>query len=371
MKIPSLLLSAVAVAALSSGLPTPTAACTGGAITAQDGGVVVGRTLEFGKPLDSVIAVWPAGSEFQGLTTTGRNGLKFTAKHGFLGATVGTHHDMILDGLNDQGLNVGLFYFPGYAEYPEETPENIAKGMSPGQIGTWILANCANVGEVKARLGEIAALPVVIDILRMVPDAHFKVQDAAGNCIVIEPRGGELVIYDNPVRVLTNSPDFPWMLTNLNNYLNMSAAYPANRTIGDLTLAPFGMGGGSVGLPGDFTAPSRFVRMTFFLKCALPQPDTTAAVATLFHFLNNFDIPVGSALPPAGTQEKTPDFTTWTAVSDLQQKHFHWKTFGHQSVRFVDVAQALTAAGDKMITLEMGPQTPTDVSPSEAVTVAP
>ncbi|MFM8886514.1 MAG: linear amide C-N hydrolase, partial [Chthoniobacterales bacterium] len=98
---------------------TPVHACTGGALVAKDGGVAVGRTLEFGQPLDSVLAVWPAGSEFTGQTPTGPTGLKWKSKYGFVGPTAATNHDMLIDGLNDQGLNVGLFYFPGYAQYSE------------------------------------------------------------------------------------------------------------------------------------------------------------------------------------------------------------------------------------------------------------
>jgi len=347
----------------------PALACTGGALVAKDGGVAVGRTLEFGEPLNSVLAVWPAGSEFTGTTATGNNGLKWTSKYGFVGPTAATHHDMLLDGLNDQGLNVGLFYFPGYAQYAEATPENTAKGMAPAQVTAWILGNFATVAEVKENIGKIALLPVVLDLIGIVPDLHIKVQDPSGECITIEPRGGKLAVYENPVRVLTNAPEFPWHLTNLNTYLDMSAAYPANKKIGDLTLSPFGMGGGSFGLPGDFTPPSRFVRMAFYLQNALPQDTSGEAVGTMFHFLNNFDIPPGAAMPPAGTSETFPDYTSWTVVSDLAKKQYHWKTYGYPNVRMIDLTQALKAAGDKKVTVEMGPQDHDSFTPSEVVTV--
>jgi len=350
-------------------LNTPVHACTGGALIAKDGGVAVGRTLEFGQALDSVLAVWPAGSEFTGTTSTGANGLKWKSKYGFVGPTAATNHDMLIDGLNDQGLNVGLFYFPGYAQYSEATPENSAKGMAPAQVTAWILSNCATVAEVKEKIGDIALLPVVLDLIGIVPDLHIKVQDPTGACITIEPRDGELKFYDNPVRVLTNAPEFPWHLTNLNTYVTVSADYPAGKNIGDLKLAPFGMGAGAFGLPGDFSPPSRFVRMAFFLQAAEPQETIGHAVATMFHFLNNFDIPPGSALPPAGVSEKYPDYTSWTVVSDLKKKQYHWKTFGNQNVRAVDLAQALAAAGDKMVTVEMGPQDRDTFTPSPMVEV--
>ncbi len=347
---------------------SPLQACTGGAITAKDGSVVVGRTLEFGMPLDSKIAIWPAGSEFTGIGANGP-GLKFTSQFGFLGASVGDFLDQILDGVNEKGLNVGVFYFPGSAQYPQPTPESAPKALSPGQLSTWILANCASVAEVRAKLKEVAVEPVVLDLLKAVPDLHFKVQDASGACIVIEPVGGELKIHDNPVRVLTNSPAFGWQLTNLRNYLHVSADYPVNSSIGGMTLAPFGMGAGGLGLPGDFTPPARFVRMVFFLQNLPQQADTPSAVSTLFHVLNNFDIPIGSAKPPAGTAEASPDFTTWTAVSQLKDPSFHWKTYGDQTVRVINLAQALKAAAGKPVSMDMGPQTPDSVSVSVPVTV--
>ena len=368
MKTPRLFPALLAITGLLT-VNTPVHSCTGGALIAKDGGVAVGRTLEFGQALDSVLAVWPAGSEFTGTTSTGANGLKWKSKYGFVGPTAATNHDMLIDGLNDQGLNVGLFYFPGYAQYSEATPENSAKGMAPAQVTAWILSNCATVAEVKEKIGDIALLPVVLDLIGIVPDLHIKVQDPTGACITIEPRDGELKVYDNPVRVLTNAPEFPWHLTNLNTYLNITSQYPADRKIGDLELSPFGMGGGAWGLPGDFSPPSRFVRMTFFLKTAEPQASVDQAVGTMFHFLNNFDIPPGSAIPPAGVSEKYPDYTSWTVVSNLAKKQYHWKTFGNQNVRMIDLAQALKAAGDKKVTVEMGPQDRDTFTPSPVVEV--
>lgn len=370
MKKTRKLLGAASLAgAVLLGLTPATHACTGGALIAQDGGVAVGRTLEFGKPMDSVIAVWPVGSQFTGKTPKGDAGLKWEAKYGFLGPTAASHNDMLLDGINDKGLNVGLFYFPGYAQYPPATPENSQKGMSPPQVTAWILGTCATVDEVREKIGGIALLPVVLEDLGIVPSLHIKVQDPTGECIVIEPRGGQLLVHDNPVRVLTNAPEFPWHLTNLNTYLDMSTSYPPSRKVGDLQLSPFGMGAGSLGLPGDFSPPSRFVRMAFFLQNAMPQSSSAEAVATMFHFLNNFDIPPGVAMPPAGTSEKYPDFTTWTTVADLSKKQYHWKTFGDHRVRVIDLSQALASSGGKMTTVEMGPQSNDSFSPSEPVKV--
>ncbi|MEB3264449.1 MAG: choloylglycine hydrolase family protein [Synechococcus sp.] len=351
----------------------PAEACTGGALTAKDGSVVVGRTLEFGQPLDSQIAVWPAGSTIRGRSTRGA-GLTFRARYGFLGATAANYSDMLLDGINEKGLNVGIFYFPGYAQYTPVAKARSGRILAPAQITAWILANFSSVEEVKAQIHTVDLTPQVLDLLGIVPDVHVKVQDAAGRSIVIELRGGRLVVHDNPVRVLTNAPTFDWHLTNLNNYVQVMKAYPMPKRIGapgagELTLQPFGMGAGGAGLPGDFSPPSRFVRMVYFTQGATPAADAGGAAFDLFHILNNFDIPYGVAQPPSGTSETDADFTTWTAVSDLKNLRFSWRTYGDPRIQSVDLRQALAAAGTQVRLLPMGPQTPTGALPPTNVVV--
>ena len=172
-----------------------------------------------------------------------------------MGATAATHSDMLIDGLNEKGLNVGLFYFPGYAQYTPAAQARSGRILAPAQITAWILGNFATTEEVKAQIGSIDLTPQVMDLIGIVPDMHIKVQDAAGRSIVIEPRGGRLVVHDNPTRVLTNAPTFDWHLTNLNNYVTLMQAYPTPKIIGapgagQITLKPFGMGGAVPACPG-------------------------------------------------------------------------------------------------------------------------
>lgn len=337
--------------------PEIVSACTGIGLTTKDGGAVIGRTLEFGAPPNSDVIVYPAGSNFQTKTPKGE-GIKFTSKFGFCGATGFGDDTLILDGMNEKGLVVGLFYFPGYAEYAEATDENLAKGMGPETVPAWLLSNFATVEEVRKAIDQIAVLPVVLPALKEVPGIHLKVEDSSGECIVIEPRGGKMQISENPVRVLTNAPEFSWHLTNLNNYLNQTSEYPKNLEINGLQLSPIGMGAGMVGIPGDFTPPSRFVRMVFFSQSLSEQPDTTSAVAAIFHLLNNFDIPVGVARPPAGTAESDADFTPWAAVADTKEGKYYWRTFGDQNIRHIDLEKALADAGDSTRKVFMGAQDP-------------
>ena len=124
------MLRKVSVAALSAALvlaTTPSFACTGISLKAGDGAPIRGRTLEFGFPMQSNVLVVPAGKEFSGTLPDGGKGLPYTSKYAVVGANA---LGMPVDGLNDQGLSVGLFYFPGYASFTPVTSEN-SKRPSP------------------------------------------------------------------------------------------------------------------------------------------------------------------------------------------------------------------------------------------------
>jgi choloylglycine hydrolase len=154
-------------------------ACTGIRLIAGDGGVVPGRTLEFGFDLKSNVIVIPKGTVLAGSTPDGGTGMRYMTKYGILGANAVGLPD-IIDGINDQGLYVGIFYFPGYASYPDATKANASRAMAPHEYANWILGNFANIEEVKANFDKIVLVPVVIDAIKQAPPVHFVVHDRNG-----------------------------------------------------------------------------------------------------------------------------------------------------------------------------------------------
>ena len=110
---------------------------------------------------------------------------------------------------------------------------------------------------------------------------------------MLEIVGGKPCFYENRLGVLTNSPGFEWQMTNLNNYVNLYAGTAEARKMGDVQIASFGAGSGSLGIPGDVTPPSRFVRAAFYQTTAPLQTKAEDAVRQGFQILNNFDIPIG------------------------------------------------------------------------------
>ena len=238
-------------------------ACTGMKLTAKDGSIVNGRTLEFGVPISISIAVVPRGYRFTGTTPQGK-GLVYTAKYGVVGAFA-LGDPLILDGVNEKGLSVGTFYFSGYAKYGDITSENQSSALSPLDFPNWIITQFASIDEVRAALSNVLIAPTSSPSWgNKTPPFHYIVYDRSGKCLVIEPVDGKLITYDNPLGAFTNSPTFDWHVANLRNYINLQAENIDPVKLGTVELAPFGQGSGMLGLPGDFTPPSRFVRAALF-----------------------------------------------------------------------------------------------------------
>ncbi len=334
---------------------SPGFACTGISLKAADGAAIRGRTLEFGFPLKSKVIVIPAGKAFSGTLPDGSKGLTFESRYALVGANA-LDMPVIIDGINDQGLSVGLFYFPNYAKYTDVTPENGSHALAPYEFGLWALANFATVDEVREAVKSIVLVPTPAPGLGsaqgMVPGVHFFLQDKSGKSLVVEPVDGTLKVHDAPLGVMTNAPTYDWQTTNLANYINLSVKDIGETKLGPETIAAFGSGAGLLGLPGDFTPPSRFVRAAIFSQSAAPNATADDAVLAAFHILNQFDIPKG-AVVNAAIGEPTPEITEWTSVSDLKNLRWYFRTFSDQSIHMVDLKKAVDAAKGEIATIAM------------------
>jgi choloylglycine hydrolase len=168
------------------------------------------------------------------------------------------------------------------------------------------------------------------------PPFHYVVYDKTGASIVIEPIGGKLVVHDNPLGVVTNSPTFDWHMTNLRNYISLNPNNVNEGNIGKLELQAFGMGNGMWGLPGDFSPPSRFVRAALFSANAIPSDNAADGISHVFHLLNNFDIPKGITRVNAdGTT--SADYTQMTTARDPQNLRYFYKSYEDQTIRMIDL----------------------------------
>lgn len=310
-------------------------ACTGLRLTAKDGKSVHGRTLEFGIKIDTSAAVIPQGYSFTGITPNGK-GMTYQAKYAAVG-TICFNYPALMDGMNEKGLSVGTFYFPGYAGYTSTTQENQSISLSPIDFPNWIVTQFATIEEVKSNLSNVVIAPTVNkEWGNTPPPFHYIVYDKKGMSIVIEPIDGKFAVHDNHLGVLTNSPTFDWQMTNLRNYINLTPVNVPPLKIEDIELVPFGQGSGMVGLPGDFTPPSRFVRAAIFSITATPSANANEAVFQTFHILNQFDIPVGLARQVEDGVVHS-DYTIATVVHDPNSLQYYFRTYDDQTIKLVDL----------------------------------
>lgn len=326
-------------------------ACTGIVLHAEDGTTVPARTMEFGFNLHSDIVAVPAGTEFTTLALNpDATGFSYKTKYGFAGAN-GFDKPMVVDGMNSEGLYFGIFYFAGSAELETLTDENRGHAISSEELGNWVLGQFATVEEVRQALPQLTVVGTDIAEIGGVAPVHYAVTDASGDSIVIEYTKDGLRIFDNTVNVVTNNPSYDWHLTNLQNYIGLQAENRDEITVGTQTLKPFGQGTGLVGLPGNSTSPSRFVRAVAFANTALPSETADDAIFEAFHILNNFDIPKGSIREENDGQTIT-DYTIWTSASDTKNLIYYFKTYETQEVQSINVGQILDGL-EKPETLKM------------------
>ena len=344
------------VLALSLAPIVPATACTGIRLKAGDGAVVCARTMEFGVVLPPAIVAIPEGTELTGMAPGGKAGLRWSAQYAAVGMGA-TGYEVVADGLNVKGLGAGLFYHPGYAKYADLEPGREGQAISAMQVPTYLLTTCATVAEARAAMARVAVAPVAIEGFGGVPPFHVVVHDASGGCIVIEFLDGETTVFDDPLGVITNAPSFDWHVTNLRNYVNLTATNVPPVTIDGLDLGPLGQGSGLLGLPGDFTPPSRFVRAVAFTRAAEPAADAEGAVNAAFHILNSFDIVPGYVRADRGGQA-SPECTQWTAAADLAHRRYYYRTYEDPKIRYVDLGR-LDLSGEKMIVRPIGDKRPT------------
>jgi len=332
-------LALTSIMAFSMG--TPADACTSLGVVADDGSLVYGRTMEWGSfDLHSRVVVMPRGMAYVGTTPDGKAGLRWTGRHGFVGLDM-VGQDYIGDGMNERGLVVGVLYFPGFGKFQAYEPGKARNAISSLQLAAWILSQYATVEEVRAALPRVTVVDIPVPELHNQPaPMHFTVMDASGKAIVVEYTEAGLRIFDNPLRVMTNAPPFDWHMTNLRNYIGLSAMGRPTRTLEGVDVTPIGAGSGFIGLPGDFTPPSRFVRAVAFSQTARKTADGPETVYEVLRILDTFNVPLpapGSPDIDPAQQQGMRSATIWTSVADTRNLVYYYHTQNNRTVRMVDL----------------------------------
>lgn len=324
-------------------------ACTDFVVQAMDGSLVNGRSLEFALDLKSKLKLYPRNQHMTTLAPGQKKGMQWVSKYGYLGVTA-LGMNFSFDGLNETGLSFGYLWLPGVTQYPTVPAQEMKNALDFIDLGAWILGNFSTIAEVKEALKSVHIWGHPVPGLG-IPPVHAAVHDAQGHHLVIEFLNGEMKVYDNPISVLTNSPPFDWQIANLQNYLNLNPQNPNPVTFRGVTLSPPGQGSGFLGLPGDWSPPSRFVKTTTYLRFAKPPTNNQEAVTLTEHLLNAVDIPLGEVRDPG---KDTGDYTQWTVIKDLTQKVFYFRSYNDLTLKKVDMKKLNMDKDAKMsLSLEM------------------
>jgi choloylglycine hydrolase len=296
---------------------------------AADGTVVVGRTMEFPDLIPWEVQVVAAG-----LTRTSagvKNGIAWTPQCGILG--MGAWGDGLLaDGMNTEGLTAHALYMAGFCDYAE--PTGAGNDIGEMDVIAYLLGTCKNVAEAKVAAAGMNVVGVDPG-LGFNPPLHFLLHDATGS-VAIEFRPEGVSIVDNPTGVGTNGPFLDWHITNLRNYVGISAVNPTT-TVGDSTLHPLGQGGGLRGLPGDYTPPSRFVRAAALMLLIDEPADAASAESACLHVINSFDIPAGIITEEFKPGQVVDEVTSWVTVCNLTDRRYGYRTIGDPMPYVVDL----------------------------------
>ncbi len=332
---------------VTRGLP-----CTHIIIKAQSGAIVVGRTMEFGPELQSNLITKPRAHVFSNINLNGKTGKNWKNKYGYLFLNgFGVNH--AIDGMNEKGLSFAYLYLPGFTQYQMVPAGHESQSLDYFSLGDWVLGNFSNIDDLKIALKTIYvyARPMNIGPYKnIIFPLHAMITDSSGKSITVEFVKGNMYIYDNSTGILTNSPTYRWQIVNLDNYINLTPYSPHAIRVGSMLHTGTGQGSGAVGLPGDFSPPSRFVKMNFLVTSADPVKNADEALNLAQHIMNNVDVPRG-VVRDEKSAHTLSDTTQWILFKDLKNKIIFFKSYKNTTLQAIDLKQLDFSEGARQLSM--------------------
>ncbi len=245
-------------------------------------------------------------------------------------ATVAEGVPLFYEACNEHGLSMAGLNFPGNAFY--HTIQKDKDNITPFEFIPWILGQCKTLGEAKKLLEKINLVDISFSEKLPLSPLHWVIDDSKG-CVAVESLKDGLHIHDNPVNVLTNNPPFEYQLANLDRYTSLRNDN-LNVDKGDnLTYNAYCQGLGAVGLPGDVSSMSRFVRAVFTLKNSVCNDDELSSVGQFFHILSSVEMVRGICV----TDEETLDITGYSACINANRGLYYYTTYDNRRIICVDM----------------------------------
>ncbi len=298
--------------------------CT--AITFKTADCYFGRTLDYdyAYPVDVTITPRDFPLSFRHLAPLSQH-------HAIIGmAHVVQNYPLYFDAVNEKGLAMAGLNFPGYAVYsaPQEGKDNVAVF----EFLPWILGQCANVREARKLLENIRLTDTPFSDALPTAQLHWLLADRT-EAVTLESGRDGLRIWSNPAGLLTNNPPFAQQMLHLTNFMHLSAEEPHNRFAPQLTLLPYSLGMGAIGLPGDLSSQSRFVRAAFTKLNSDCGSSEAESVSQFFHILGTVEQVRGCCR----TAEGQCEITHYTSCCNLSQGRYYYTTYQNRQISCVEL----------------------------------
>lgn len=285
-----------------------------------------GRTLDYEVSYGEEVVVTPRNYPFHF-----RHMGSLNSHYAIIGmATVAGGCPLYYDAVNEKGLGIAGLNFPGNADYKPlaEGKDNVATF----ELIPWLLGQCATVGEARGLLERMNLADTPFGPQFPVSPLHWILTDLEGAITVESVREG-IRIYDNPVGILTNNPPFDYQMTNLTNYMSLSTEPPENHFSDRLELTPYSRGMGMLGMPGDLSSASRFVRAAFTKLHALSGETESESVSQFFHILGSVEQPRGCVHMGEGKYE----ITIYTSCCNMERGIYYYTTYENSQITGIDM----------------------------------
>lgn len=245
-------------------------------------------------------------------------------------AYVADGYPLYYEATNENGLSMAGLNFPENALY--RPPMSGLINIAPFELIPWLLGRCRTTAEAEAELKKINLVKIPFNDQLPLSPLHWLLADRE-RCVTVECTRDGLKVYENPVGVLTNNPPFNYHLLHLNEFMGVTAGLPQNRFSSALKLKPYSLGMGGMGLPGDLSSSSRFVRAAFTKFNSICGDSEESRVSQFFHILSSVEQPKGCTLVRDGEYE----FTQYASCCNTDRAIYYYKTYDNSQLTAVDL----------------------------------
>ena len=300
--------------------------CT--AITYTAGEHYFGRNLDLDRSYGESVAITPRRYPF-----AFRRAGTLEAHYALIGmAALSEGYPLYFDATNEKGLSMAGLNFPISARYQPER-EGL-DNLAPFEFIPWLLGQCADLAQARQLLSRLNLADIPFSAQLPLSPLHWLIADQSG-AIVVEPMEDGLKVLENPVGVLTNEPPFDYHLLRVHDYMQLTREAPRSSFAPGLALQPYCLGMGAMGLPGDLSSSSRFVRAAFTRFNAVSGPSEAERVGQFFHILDSVAQPRGCARAGVDCFE----VTIYSSCCNIDRGIYYYTTYENRQISAVDLHQ--------------------------------